>query len=193
MEWLKRNNIISLFLLFIMTSEAIAVEQAPQWSEFCPTLYYQAQPLPDDFIPEKKYPTWAKTLFWSSGVLIYPAIITYPVAITDTKWRRKQRGRKIAKEYNTHLAYWQDREQHFNNAVEACKKSKDKAVCYAQVRQIEVQKTALLKQEEMIKQLEKQADVQALQSAATSLNQVNMNYQLNNINNAIRMNNLRGW
>ena len=89
-----------LLVLFLHVPTLVFVESL---GEYCASNYKLEGIIPEDWYPEAKYSTWAKAGLWASGALLYPAIFTYPMAISDTEWRRKQRAVKIREKCNPYL------------------------------------------------------------------------------------------
>jgi hypothetical protein len=112
---------------------------------------------------------------WSSIAIIYPAFICYPMAISDTKWRRKQRSKKIRTTYNNALRYWQERERSFNNSLSLCDSTKDVASCYVQVKLNEEQKSLAIERNRILKNIEN-----GLYGIQAQQNNTNLNLQLIN-------------
>lgn len=165
-------RILILLLIYLIVIEpSYAIVQKPSFQEFCPAQYYGKEYLPRNWCEPAKYPTHVKALFWSSIVLFYPAIVCYPLAISDTEWRRQQRSNKIRKEYNATLHYWKQREASFNTSLELCDSSKDKAACYMQVRNNEIQRNLTLEQNELLRGI--------------GIDLVRTNHQLYNINSTL--------
>jgi hypothetical protein len=171
------NKILSLFLSFLFLSNSIfAAEIAkPSFEEFCPAIYYHKEPLPENWIETQQYSRSENALMWSSIIIFYPAIICYPLAISDTEWRRKQRSKKIRTAYNSSLKYWQDREKSFNNSLALCDSTKDAASCYVQVKLSEEQKSLAIERNRILKNIENGLYGIQVQQANTNLNLQTLN------------------
>ena len=135
------KKILSILLIFILQQPlfSFAIEK-PSFEEFCPEIYYHKELLSEDWIEPAKYSTAQKAGLWCGIILFYVAIATYPMAISDTKWRRKQRAKKIIANYNSSVMYWRQREESFNQSLILCDSTKDIASCYVQVKMNEQQK-----------------------------------------------------
>lgn len=174
------KHISTILCLIILSSNVSAVQIArPSFEEFCPAIYYHKEPLPEDWIEEAKYSKTKKALLWSSGLVYFPiTFATYPFAISDSEWRRKQRSKKIRAAYNTTLKYWQEREQSFNDSLSLCESTKDVASCYIQVKINEEQKALSIERNRILKNIEKGLyGIQAQQSST--------NFNLQQINNKL--------
>lgn len=148
---MKKLLTLILVLLFIVPNCTANDVLRPSFKEFCPDVYYHKNYIPNDWYEPQKFTTKEKALLWSSIIIcLYPAIITYPMAISDTKWRRKQRAKKIIEEYNTALTYWKEREAAFERSLDLCSKSKDKAGCYVNVKLNESNKNLMIEQNNLL-------------------------------------------
>lgn len=123
----------------------------PSFKEFCPEVYYHKEYMDANWVEEKKFSTGQKALLWVPWVGIFSMVPTYSLAISDTKWRRKQRSQKIIANYNHALDYWKGREKSFNESLELCKAVSDVATCYIQVKHNEYQKSLLIEQNKLLR------------------------------------------
>ena len=146
------KKILSIILIVLLQLPLLSLAmEKPSFKEFCPEVYYHKDLLPDDWFEPAKYSTWAKTGLWCSIVLFYPAILTYPMAISDTEWRRKQRAKKIINEYNPSVLYWRQREESFNQSLALCDSTNDVASCYIQVKLNEQQKNLAIENNRLLR------------------------------------------
>ena len=168
---MKKILSILLVIFLQLPQLSIAIEK-PSFKEFCPEAYYHKELMPVDWYEPAKYSTWAKTGLWCSIlVFVYPAIITYPLAISDTEWRRKQRAKKIIADFNSSVEYWRQREESFNQSLALCDKTQDTASCYLQVKINEQQKNLAIENNRLLRGI-------GLGITGIQAQQANTNFQL---------------
>lgn len=149
---MKKAFLLLSLLSLLSSNITLAVEiPRPTFEEFCPPIYYHKDFISEDAILPARFTTKQKAALWSSIVVLYPAIITYPLAISDTKWRRQQKSNIIREEYNTALSYWKQREASFEHSLSLCDTLQEKATCYLQVKFNEQQKDLAIQQNEILK------------------------------------------
>lgn len=167
---MKKGFIYTLLISLLIPNMAFSMEiPRPTFEEFCPPIYYHKDFIPENAILPARFSTGEKTAMWCGIVLLYPAFFTYPLAISDTEWRRKQRTRKIRDEYNSALSYWKQREASFEQSLSICDTMQDKANCYLQVKMNEQQKDLTIQQNELLRGIGQSINALAAQQAMTNV------------------------
>ena len=147
-------------MTFLTNTVALAATPSPDWSEFCPIKYLNAE------YQENNYS-------YGANVLLGLTIIGLPFVIhTGSKSLRLDTSN-----------YWVSRHKAFENEIATCKSDpNNQAQCFMQVWQIEENKTFQNKYIKLLEQSNKNQNYDALQQRL-QLNKVNTN--LRNINDNV--------
>lgn len=157
---MNKKIVIVLCLMFLFDSAASAEVMPPEWSEFAPVKYLNAQYQEYNFSSVK-------------NVLLGFTVIGAPIAL-KRKWR--------AEEIDV-SNYWVQRKLAFDNEVATCKSdSQNQSQCYMQVRNLELSKTL----QDKYMQLMKEANEAQNNNAQQLRSQIELiNNNLRNINSSI--------
>lgn len=172
-------------LISILAAKAVDNSGIPQWSEFCPVEYYNAQYKSTDnqtlqnlaVIDTKKLYCHSdnKVVDVTSKILILPALDCW----TATKISKSShRSGNIL--FNQNLDYWYQRKQAFDLNIKTCNMAdtNTRTMCYMQIREIERQKNKELVDNAYNNALLNQQRLQTNQL-------MNINNNLYNINNTL--------
>lgn len=117
-----------------------------------------------------------------------------PAAYENPKYIDSQVAKSLSLFYRVQFInmnnYWMQRKAGFQNGYDACKSypKNEQNACLMNLVNREINKTATDEQIQLQQQIERQ---QALQGLSNSLNQINTNNQLYNINNNLRQQNIQ--
>lgn len=92
------KKLVCLLMLFALGCPVLAEIQPPQWSEFCPSEYVNAE-----YIQDNTFPNWANALLACS-------IVGLPIAVHD----------KNKYDYIATNNYWVDRRHNFESKLKSC-------------------------------------------------------------------------
>lgn len=126
------KKLLLVLILFIFAAGKVQAMSnfIPQWSEFCPDQYINAEQM-----EYKKMSGW-KTFLYAVSIIGYRYILN---------------NRNIVNNNN----YWVDRRHSFENEIGLCNESEstnDKISCYMKVRQLEVERNHQLEEEQIARQ-----------------------------------------
>lgn len=148
---MKKIFLILILFLFLCVEVHADDSFIPQWSEFCPVKYLNAE--------QMEYMT---TSSWKNILCI--------VSLLGIKYRIQ---------YVKTNNYWVDRKNSFENEIGLCNENEsndDKISCYMKVRQLEVEKNHQLEEERIARQ-QLQTDQELLYSQMQEVREL---YRINN-------------
>jgi len=199
-----------VFTLIFISANSISFAgndiKAPEWFEFCPSQYIDANIWTQDNIENiaKRKGTEQTKIFYCKPdgkvanvvrwITLLPALdcsLGRKIAINNWK--------NVLTAENENNKYWYERRIAFNDSLKTCANiSKDsKALCYMKIREIENQKNYYLSQDIHNRKVENLIYRQNLQNAINSIQESNernqINTQLQNINNNIQNTNRQLW
>lgn len=165
-----------IILLFILTFglPVLAVNDlAPQWGEFCPRKYEDAE-----YMSARNFQrTFNERLAHPVAYRVFKySIIGLPIAISAYNQQYAEQLR---------ANYWVDRRDKFNNEINLCDQNsnKDNVInCYMNVRQLELTKNHEYNQQIIALENQRLQKMQISQQAYSNYNLNRMNNNLNNIN-----------
>lgn len=137
---MNKKKIFTLILILILSSlPVLSIEKIPepQWSEFCPKEFLNAEKIDLDSMKLAHKPKY------SMPVKILATWALLPVGIymfcTD---KGKIPNEKEILEYNNAVEYWHTRKLSFDANVATCKAGSysQQSLCYMKVRELELQK-----------------------------------------------------
>lgn len=159
-----KKSIILIGLLMITQSAQAYFE--PQWSEFCPVQYINAE-----YRNKIERNPVIKPLAFVGQVCTLNIVPVY--------WTLQKRDAEVV-ENN----YWVQRKQQFNNEIETCKQynSNDNQLsCYMNIRQVEANKNAQYENVLIAKEQMKIQRLRYMQQSQINTNLHNLNNNLNGI------------
>lgn len=159
------KNLLLIFIIFCFISPAFAEIQPPQWNEFCPEEYLNAQ-----YISRKPLPSFI-------GFVLACSIVGAPIAFIDI-------NKQVRVETNN---YWVRRREAFNLRIKNCKQYTDYTelmYCYLTERQKQAENDANLR----MSNIEAQQRALAVQQ---NIQRSNMQSQINNIQTQNQFNKIR--
>lgn len=163
-----KKTLLSLIISVYLASPVIAIQQIPEpnWDEFCPQSFLNA---------EYNYDT--QTIKSSKSQLALLGALFGPLGLLFTSHNN---GKELEL-YNQEVRYWKARRSSFDNMVLTCKASPidTQAQCYLKVRELEMLQNS--KRDE-INLLKEQNRIQAWHNLNSSLENIQTNQNLNNIN-----------
>lgn len=183
------KNLIYLFILFLIASPVFALTDSkgvPQWSEFCPEQYLNAEYKNYNDVDYKAMATMPYCKSNKKWVKVVNAVTVLPAV--DCWCGEQVRRSAVYKEFNSfnnNLYYWNKRKSEFDANMTTCNQmdKNGRAMCYLKVRDMEAQKNKDLEQAAYNKAMLRQ---QQIMNTNQSLQLMNINQNLNNLNNTIR-------